>query len=856
MTPLIAQEMETRSPYERFVGLLPMLGKGSLALFSQALISGSNFVISIFLARWLAPGQYGSYTLVISLFFFLSGFHNALLLEPMGVLGPARYRGCLPAYLGKLVRLHFAIALVLMALVAIGASAVPLLSRVHGLSDAMWGACLAIPWILFFWFLRQAAYLDLRSDLAARAASAYAVVVLSMLFFLRFSSRLTPFSAFLTQAVASVIAGIFLMAWIRPRLFSPPDTVGMLTIWTQHWRYGRWIAVTTLVYWLSGQAFYFIAAALLKMEDVGTVSALQNFVAPLSQFVTACSLLLLPWASARFATRDGASFERAIKRISLMFVAAGLVYFASMVVFGRWLTLFFYHGKYVQSAGLIPVLALSTALIAAAQGPAIGLRAMQVPSRVFFGYSVAAAFSIPAGFALTHYWGLVGNVLGMAASSLCFFLAVTGCYRSTVKGAGLRDRAAHPYRDATTVDAATVGRTRSATTTRVAWLIPSLARGNYMQPLFSEFAKLFPNTIVFTGVWPGFVPEYVGKFRLRCLPGYRFVTLQQGTNGYGRGFFWPPFSVIRELFRFRPNAIFTSGFSLWTVYALAFKALTGSRVILLWEGTSPTVAYLNSPVRLRIRRFMAALADAGISNMRLGIEYLRDELAVPDSKLLHHPYEVPEPSLLCAGFEATGLGRLEHPVFLFVGSIIPRKGWSCLLHAGSILLERGFERFSLIFVGTGDQERDLQEQISSHGLGSLARQVGQVAYRNLGAYYRAADVFVFPTYEDTWGLVLLEAMAFGKPVLCSKYAGSREIVRHGVNGFIFDPYNPEELAVYMEQFIQDPRLGPEFGKCSSEMMASHTPSRAANVMGSLVARVMNRTRGAVMSLAAPELSSE
>jgi glycosyltransferase involved in cell wall biosynthesis len=103
---------------------------------------------------------------------------------------------------------------------------------------------------------------------------------------------------------------------------------------------------------------------------------------------------------------------------------------------------------------------------------------------------------------------------------------------------------------------------------------------------------------------------------------------------------------------------------------------------------------------------------------------------------------------------------------------------------------------------------------------------------------------------------LLEAMAFGKPVLCSRYAGSREIVRHGANGFIFDPYNPEELASYMQQFIQNPRLGLKFGKCSFEMMASYTPSRAANVMGSLVARVMNRTRGAVLPLVAPELSSE
>ena len=832
---LITEELQAGSFYERFVGRAtrarPMVEKGIFALLSQALISGSNFMISIFLARWLAPGQYGSYTLVVSIFFFLSGFHNALLIEPMGVLGPSAYRGCLPAYLGKLVRLHFMIAFALMSVVAMAAAVIPHSWSVDGFSRVLWGACLGIPWILFFWFLRQAAYLDLRSELAARGAAIYAAVVVLALILLRLGNRLTPLSAFLTQAFAGLIAGFVLMAWLRPQF--KPQAGDLLTIWAQHWKYGRWIAMTTLVYWLSGQAFYFIAAALLKIEDVGTVSALQNFVAPLSQFVTASSLLLLPWASSKWSKGDVPSFERAIHKISVAFTGAGLAYIVCVVPFGRQLTLFFYHGRYAQSTNLIPLLAVSTALIAASQGPAIGLRAMQAPSRIFIGYSVAAAFSLLAGFALTREGGLFGNVLGMAAASLCFFLTVTYCYRSKMK----QSHRAKP----SSVD---------ATQTRIAWLVPSLARGNYMQPLFSEFAKLFPNTVVYTGLWHGFVSNYEGSFCLRCLPGYRFVTLRKAKQGYGRGFFWAPFSVVLELRRFRPEVIFTSAFSIWTVYALGFKLLTRCRVIVLWEGTSTTVAYLDSPVRLRMRRFMAAFVDAGVSNMRMGIEYLRDALGVPNPKLLHHPYEVPEPSLLSSGIDTTGLQPLRHPVFLFVGSIIPRKGWSCLIEAAGTLRSRGLDSFSVVVVGTGEQEKDLQEKVSSYGLNGLVHLVGQVPYQNLGAYYRAADVFVFPTYEDTWGLVLLEAMAFGKAVLCSQYAGSREMVRHGVNGFLFDPYDPKNLAERMAQFIESPSLALELGKNASDAIRPYTPARAANVLARLVQTVMNRKTPNVASLVA------
>jgi glycosyltransferase involved in cell wall biosynthesis/O-antigen/teichoic acid export membrane protein len=811
--------------------MFPIIKKGSLALLAQALMSGSNFAISILLARWLAPGQYGAYTLVFSIFFFVSSFHSALLLEPMGVLGPASYRECLGTYVGRLIQLHFMIAMSLAGIMAIAASLGRFLGAANGVSAALWGACVGIPWILFYFVLRQAAYIDLRPELVVRGSAVYAIVVLSILFFFRSSSWLNPFSAFLIQTAGSICAAILLFVWMRPRLKSRPELAPMRAVWRQHWTYGRWVVLTTFVYWLSAQAFYFLAAALLRMEDVGTLSALQNFVAPLTQFVTASSLLLLPWTSGRFTNNDQASFQRLVKGITLLFIGAGVAYVALTIVAGKWLIVFFYHGKYAQSARLIPLFALSGAFIAASQGPAIGLRAMQAPSRIFTAYSVAAVFSLLIGFALTKWWGLAGNVLGLAASSLCFLVTVTCCYQSKLRQLTLGNGSKRILRD--------------PVNTRVAWLIPSLARGNYMQPLFSEFTKLFPRTIVFTGLWNGFANGYEGTFSLRCLSGYKFVAFKKGKNGYGRGFFWAPFAAVRELLTFRPNVIFASGFSIWTLYALAFRALSGCRVIILWEGTTPTVAYLDSPVRLAVRRFMTRLADAGISNMRAGIEYLRDVLAAPDFKLLHHPYEVPEPSLLSSGVEDAGLQCLPRPVFLFVGSIISRKGWTRLIDAAASLVQRGCSSFSVLIVGTGEEEGDLRERIWSHGLERIVHVAGPVAYANLGAYYRACDVFVFPTYEDTWGLVLLEAMAFGKAVLCSKFAGSREMVRHGVNGFVFDPHDREELAQYMARFIENPRLGQEFGKRSAEGMAPYTPLKAANVLAGLVTEVAERKSGTV-----------
>jgi len=79
------------------------LRRGLLAITDQGLMSGSNFVLSIVLARWLSAEQYGSYALAFSIFFFLSAAHQALLLEPMSVLGTAQYRDRRREYTGALL---------------------------------------------------------------------------------------------------------------------------------------------------------------------------------------------------------------------------------------------------------------------------------------------------------------------------------------------------------------------------------------------------------------------------------------------------------------------------------------------------------------------------------------------------------------------------------------------------------------------------------------------------------------------------------------------------------------------------------------------------------------------------------
>jgi O-antigen/teichoic acid export membrane protein len=407
--------------------------KGCLAILDQGLISGSNFLIGILLARWLAPQAYGAYALAFSVFLFLSGFHDALLLEPMSVFGPASYKDQLPAYTGKLLRLNFALTGGLALLLALGVTVSAHSARNLALPSALWGAALAIPCILSFWLWRRSAYLEIRPALALRSAVVYCLLVLSLLFLVQRLGSLSPFAAFLVQALASLAAGVLLHASLRPSFRSRGRDSSMQVVLKQHWNFGRWVVATNFALWLSGNAYYVLIGALLRMEDVAALRALQNFVLPVGQFVSAITLLLLPWASAQFAEQSTAVFKKNILKITLMFVSAAAVYLVGIILFGRWLMETLYAGRYVSLAYLLPMAALPMLLGAASQGPGIALAAMQKPSKVFWGYAVAAVIAMVVGVPLTHYRGIVGAMSAMVISSCALLVAMFYFYKTTCR---------------------------------------------------------------------------------------------------------------------------------------------------------------------------------------------------------------------------------------------------------------------------------------------------------------------------------------------------------------------------------------------------------------------------------------
>mgnify|MGYP000176147482 FL=1 len=377
---------------------------------------------------------------------------------------------------------------------------------------------------------------------------------------------------------------------------------------------------------------------------------------------------------------------------------------------------------------------------------------------------------------------------------------------------------------------------------RVAWLVPEVELGAYWQPVLREFTKVFKNTVFYTGrVWSGFDPTLPGASAIQLVGETKFVETTKIETGYDRGFIAVSPSIIGHLLKFRPQIVFPQAFSLWTVLVVLLKPICGWKIAIIYDGSSPNTDFRDSSFRTFVRRILAKFADAFVSNSQAGKRYLVEALNVPEAEVFTRTYLVPDAKTLLKPLseDQQSLG-LKQPIFLYVGRITARKGIKTLLQACAILKKQGYSDYTLLIVGKGDQQDELEAFIKEQDFPEQVNWVGWVDYGSLGAYFQQADIFVFPTFEDVWGMVVPEAMVFGKPILCSNGAASCELVVEGENGYIFDPSNAQELSEKMRIFIDNPDLIESMGESSRQLISQKTPETAAKAYVEVTSFLMGK----------------
>jgi D-inositol-3-phosphate glycosyltransferase len=193
-----------------------------------------------------------------------------------------------------------------------------------------------------------------------------------------------------------------------------------------------------------------------------------------------------------------------------------------------------------------------------------------------------------------------------------------------------------------------------------------------------------------------------------------------------------------------------------------------------------------------------------------------------------------------------GLPR-EARIILFVGRIEPLKGISTLIHAIACLKLNLEEPITLVIIG-GDPEvgseeineemTHLQKLCDELSLGKMVLFLGKRGQDTLPYYYSAAEVVVMPSYYESFGMVALEAMACGTPVIASQVGGLAYLVQDGVTGFTVPAEDHDALCEKLSILLDHNTLREEMGKKATGYASKYAwekiASRVINVYEELI----------------------
>ena len=281
-----------------------------------------------------------------------------------------------------------------------------------------------------------------------------------------------------------------------------------------------------------------------------------------------------------------------------------------------------------------------------------------------------------------------------------------------------------------------------------------------------------------------------------------------------------PYDTLGSLTTYGPDIIISSELGLRSFQAALYCRIHPRCRLILWCTLSEHTEHGRGWIREKLRRWLLPRADAVLVNGESGARYIRR-------------FDIPDISVFQIGqapqIEDFTVFPINHPLhypihLLFVGSLIERKGllpfinilksW-CRAHPNA--------QIELHFVGDGPLYEAIANQqyppnVEIHMLGS-------VSYKDVPRVYANADILVFPTLADEWGLVVNEALASGLPVLGSLYSQAvEELVQSGVNGWTFFPDQPESMDRAVNQALStDPSHLAEMRIAARKSALSITP---------------------------------
>jgi glycosyltransferase involved in cell wall biosynthesis len=219
----------------------------------------------------------------------------------------------------------------------------------------------------------------------------------------------------------------------------------------------------------------------------------------------------------------------------------------------------------------------------------------------------------------------------------------------------------------------------------------------------------------------------------------------------------------------------------------------------------------------RMRRSALEKANVVLAPSRYTADHVKSDQGVSAEKVRVLPWALdPQFEALVTGAEKTALPENfpKGRVVLTVGRWLTSeryKGMDTLITALPKLLTR-WPELQLVAVGQGDDRNWLEDLAEENGVRMHVHFLSGLNYAQLAACYSACEIFALPSRGEGFGLVYLEAMACGKPVIGGAHGGAPEVIEDGVTGYLVQHGDAVQLATSIETLLANPEMAREMGR--------------------------------------------
>ncbi len=256
------------------------------------------------------------------------------------------------------------------------------------------------------------------------------------------------------------------------------------------------------------------------------------------------------------------------------------------------------------------------------------------------------------------------------------------------------------------------------------------------------------------------------------------------------------------------------------IAALTARKVLGTRAVATAHGFGGESRWWNKKMQRYsmksiLRQFDVLVSISAYVEKRLS---LFTGLSPPKVRTIYNGVDTSyfNPSLDATEFRR-GIGLEDDFVILYVGRLAWNKGIPDLIKSIQVVSKK-VPNAKLLVCGKGRMEGELKKQVEALGLERNVRFTGLVPQEDLPLYYASSDIVAAPSIFEPFGLVLLEALAMGKPVVATNVGGIPEVIKDFETGLLVPPHDSSSIAQAIIRLKEDESLGERLGKRGRELV--------------------------------------